>query len=73
VDFDRIDLDANIETLREAAAAWTPEDARRNHREALVRLDWRWRFKALAERMEIRAPLLDAEIARLRAAIAQHA
>jgi hypothetical protein len=69
LDFDRIDLKANVEALREAVAAWTPEDARRNHREALRRLDWRWRFKALAERMEISAPLLDAEIARLEAAI----
>lgn len=65
LEFGSIDLAANVRRLEKAVADWTPEVARRNHREALGRLDWRWRFKQLAERLEIQAPRLDEDIRRL--------
>lgn len=70
LEFDRIDPARNVETLRAAVAEWTPEVARQNYCEALQRLDWRWRFKTLADRMELRAPKLAADLERLKAAIA---
>ena len=48
LDFGTIDFQANMAMLREATAQWTPEVAKRNHLGALRRLDWRWRFKAIA-------------------------
>ncbi|RDC73471.1 hypothetical protein DLJ49_07890 [Rhodovulum sp. 12E13] len=68
---DGIDRAGGIGRLVGAVAAWTPEQAARNHLEALKRLDWRWRLAALAERLSISAPELDADLARLRARIAE--
>ncbi|MFC3087683.1 hypothetical protein [Tabrizicola soli] len=59
--------------LADAVAGWTPEMAARNHRQALTRLDWRWRFAALAERLGFRTPALEREMAGLKAAIARAA
>lgn len=70
LDFDRIDLAHNVEALRAAADAWRPETARHNHFQALNKLDWRWRLKALAERLELSAPALEADLARLSERIA---
>lgn len=69
LDFDRIDLAHNIEALREAVACWTPDQARRNHLQALGQLDWRWRLQTLAEALDLTSPALDAELSRLRAAM----
>jgi hypothetical protein len=51
---------------------WTPDRAARNYRMALKRLDWRWRFKTLAEACEVHSEplarelkLLEQQIARL--------
>ncbi|SNS78135.1 hypothetical protein [Tropicimonas sediminicola] len=70
LDFPRIDRAENVAQLAEAAAAWAPETARRNHLEALRRLDWRWRFEALAQRMGHYPPALAPEMTRLHSAIA---
>ena len=70
LDFDRIDLRDNIAQLAAAASDWTPERAAQNYRQALIRLDWRWRFATLVDRLGLAAPKLDQEMARLRAAIA---
>jgi len=43
--------------------------AARNYRQALIRLDWRWRLAALAGRLGFRAPALEREMADLKAAI----
>jgi hypothetical protein len=69
LDFDRIDLAYNVEALREAAGRWTPADAAHNWREALIRLDWRWRLRALADALDITAPALKADLNRLEAEI----
>lgn len=52
--------------LAEAARAWRPRDAARNHALALERLDWRWRFAALARAFDEPAPRLRAELTELR-------
>ncbi|VDC30834.1 hypothetical protein [Pseudogemmobacter humi] len=65
-----IGLEDNLDRIAAAVAAWTPERARRNHAGALKRLDWRWRIAGLAERLDCGGPVLAAEMARLRAALA---
>ncbi|MCP1170057.1 hypothetical protein [Limimaricola litoreus] len=69
LDFDRIDLSRNVAALRGAVAAWSPTVARQNYRQALGRLDWRWRIKALADRLDLGNPALTSELARLEQAI----
>lgn len=66
LEFDHIDLKHNISALREAKAIWTADKAVRNHREAIARLDWRWRIKTLADLMELWSPKLDATLDRLK-------
>jgi hypothetical protein len=53
------------EGLRIIAAAlkqWTPDVAASNYQMALARLDWRWRFKTLAEVCEVRSGPLTLEL-----------
>jgi hypothetical protein len=66
LEFDRIDLEENLARLAEAVARWTPDVARRNRRNALARLDWRWGLKRLADRLEMRFPALESDLERLR-------
>ncbi|MEM8617216.1 MAG: hypothetical protein AAGF20_09815 [Pseudomonadota bacterium] len=63
--FDRIDLKHNIAALQEASAAWTAELAQHNYRQALLRLDWRWRLKKLSGVFEVKAEPLEADLKRL--------
>lgn len=56
-----------LHAVREALASWTPATAARNHRLALLRLDWRWRIARVAAHFDVTAPLLDAELASVRA------
>jgi hypothetical protein len=61
------------EGLKVVAAAlrqWTPELAASNYYMALRRLDWRWRFKALAEICGIRSARLTMELQLLEERIA---
>ena len=67
LDFAEVDLEHNLDQLQDAAADWTPKVALRNHLGALERLDWRWRFKALCDRLDISAPALEADLSALRA------
>lgn len=69
LEFDRIDLAHNVKCLKDAVSSWTPEVAAQNRREALIRLDWRWRLKALSNALDITFPTLEADLARLRSAI----
>jgi len=65
-----IDLDRNLDQIAVALADWTPGHAERNHREALARLDWRWRIRDLAARLTLSPPALSAEMERLKATLA---
>lgn len=62
LEFDRIDLRHNLDAVRAAVDAWTPQQAAHNHMMALQRLDWRHSLKKIADRVGITAPLLDAEL-----------
>jgi hypothetical protein len=57
----------SLSALRSAAERWTPELGRRIHEMALGRFDWRWRLRRIAERMEISATALDADIGQITA------
>ncbi|KRE97316.1 hypothetical protein ASG76_00880 [Nocardioides sp. Soil774] len=59
------DLDAGLEVVAAAAAAWRPEHAAAIQLQALQTLDWRLRFKVLTDSIELSAPRLDDELARL--------
>lgn len=66
LEFDGVDLERNLAVLEEAAARWHPDIARRNHLNALMRLDWRWGLKRLADRLDLPCPALDRDLDRLR-------
>ena len=53
-----------------AVRGWTPARARLNYVRSLERLDWRWRFKKLAELLGIRSDQLDKELTDLSAVLA---
>ncbi|MDP5308347.1 hypothetical protein [Paracoccus spongiarum] len=65
LEFDRVDLRHNLAAIAEAVAAWTPEQARQNHRMALRRLDWRHGLRKIADAMSVEAPALDADLAEI--------
>lgn len=54
-----------LETLASATRSWSASRARLNYVRSLERLDWRWRFKTVAEALDIRSPRLDVELERL--------
>jgi hypothetical protein len=54
-----------LRVIASAVREWTPERARFNYMKSLQNLDWRWRFKALAEALDTHSSKLDAELARL--------
>ena len=70
LDFGTTDRERGLDRLAEARERWTPAIARNNYLQALQRLDWRWRFVTIAERMRFTAPVLSGEVAELRASIA---
>lgn len=63
------DRDAGLDRIASAAAAWTPQVAKRNYLGALRKLDWRWRYRKLASALEINAPRLDQSLGTLEARI----
>ena len=62
VELPSTDLEDGLAVIREAARRWTPDDARRNRRLALERLDWRHRIKNLARYASLSTPRLDASL-----------
>jgi hypothetical protein len=54
-----------LQVIASAVREWTPERAQSNYMKSLEHLDWRWRYKKLAEALHIRSSRLDAELARL--------
>jgi len=51
-----------IEQIAAAVRDWDPQVAVDNHRRALEHLDWRWRFRALAQALDLPSERLDAEL-----------
>lgn len=58
-----------LRVIASALREWTPERALINYKKSLEKLDWRWRFKTLAEALNTRSSRLDAELARLHGTI----
>ena len=58
-----------LKVIDSMVRAWTPERARFNYLKSLETLDWRLRFKMLADALGVHSPRLDAELARLTNAI----
>jgi hypothetical protein len=62
LDFDSIRLDEGLRSLAAALPQWTPQVALKNYAMALRKLDWRWRFKVLADGFGLRPVLLENEL-----------
>lgn len=66
LEFDGVDLRSNMAVLQLAVERWKPAIARRNHLNALMKLDWRWRIKRLADSLDLNCPKLEEDLERLR-------
>jgi hypothetical protein len=69
LDIGTTDQAEGLNVIASAVREWTPERAHLNYIRSIEGLDWRWRFKTLADALGIRSSDLDAELARLRAII----
>jgi hypothetical protein len=58
-----------LKVIASAVREWTPERAQINYIKSLETLDWRWRFKTIAEALDTHSFELDAELARLQKVI----
>jgi hypothetical protein len=70
LEFGSVRRSEGLSVIAAALSSWTPEIAAANHQMALRRLDWRWRFKALAETCGIRSAPLARELKLLEERIA---
>src|SRR4029078_5366555 len=70
LDLGTVDRQEGIRRVVDAASRWTAEAPRENHRQALRRLDWRWRFRELAQAIGVESEPLDRETDATRAALA---
>lgn len=68
LELETVDPAVGIERIAENVGRWTPRAASDNHREALRRLDWRWRFRELALSLGVQSDQLDAELEAVEAA-----
>jgi hypothetical protein len=69
LDIGSVEQAEGLKAIASAAREWTPERAQLNYVRSLEILDWRWRFKTLAEALELRSSKLDTELAHLQALI----
>jgi hypothetical protein len=69
LDLDTVELSQGIRRIVDAVSCWHPQIARDNHRKALERLDWRWRFRELAHALGVTSERLDAELEAVRKAM----
>ena len=49
LDLGTVDREEGLRIIAEAVQAWRPEHAIETHRNAMERVDWRWRFAEIAE------------------------
>jgi hypothetical protein len=57
--------------IKDAVRVWHPSRARLNYLNALQHLDWRWRFKKLAQALGITSSLLDEELRQINQVVNQ--
>jgi len=65
LDLGTVNRTEGLEVLANTVREWTPDRARLNYIRSLERLDWRWRFKRLADALGVRSCPLDTELKRL--------
>ena len=65
LDLRSVDQTEGLKVIAWAIREWTPERAQTNYMKSLDVFDWRWRFKKLAEALDIQSSELDAELERL--------
>lgn len=65
LDMGTVNQTEGLKVIALAAREWTPERAQINYVKSLEALDWRWRIKTLAEALDTRSSILDAQLARL--------
>jgi hypothetical protein len=63
--------DEGLQVIGDALKQWTPAAAAANHLMALKRLDWRWRFNALAQVLDVSSVALSSELKVLEERIAR--
>jgi hypothetical protein len=66
LDLGTVEQGEGLESIAHAVRHWVPETARRNYLRSLERLDWRWRFKKIAEVLDLPPSRLDEELMGLR-------
>lgn len=69
LDIGTVNRTEGLKVIKSMVQAWTPGRAQLNHIRSLEALDWRWRFKTLAEALNTHPIQLDTELARLTNAI----
>ena len=69
LDLGGTDRTDGLQIIRQGVEIWRPEQAIVNHRNSLERFDWRWRLAVIADKLQLPAPLLRAELQTLRLAI----
>ena len=65
LDFESVRMREGMEALASALAGWTPAVSVKNYTTALRKLDWRWRFRTIADTMGIKPDPLYRELALL--------
>jgi hypothetical protein len=65
LDIGTVNQTEGLKVIGSMVRAWTPDRAQLNYIRSLETLDWRLRFKALAQALEVHSVQLDTELARL--------
>lgn len=60
-----------LKVISAALQGWSPQRARVNYRNALARLDWRWRFEAIASVLGESPPRLRSELEEIRRGVSE--
>jgi hypothetical protein len=69
LDIGTVNPTEGLKVIGSMVRTWAPDRARFNYIRSLETLDWRLRFKTLADALDVRSLRLDAELARLTKAI----
>jgi len=62
LDLGTVNRTEGLDVLAPAVREWTPGRARLNYKRSLERLDWRWRFKTLADALGVDGHGLNMEL-----------
>jgi len=62
LDLKTVDASGGLNIIEDALFAWDEEQSTINIHNALKYLDWRWRFREIVKKYELKAPKLDTEL-----------